>query len=104
MLSTILAAATHYPSDENVIMGVLGSGSVLASLVWAALALFPRGKSVAIDRTGRDQWQMPLLDRLTTPVMSASRRIWMGGLRGYLLLASGPVLIRIVELVLRKGG
>lgn len=36
--------------------------------------------------------------------MSASRWIWMGGLRGYLLLASGPVLIRIVELFLRKGG
>lgn len=33
VLSTILAAATHYPSDENVIMGVLGSGSVLALLV-----------------------------------------------------------------------
>ena len=104
MLSTILAAATHYPSDENVIMGVLGSGSVLASLVWAALALFPRGKSVAIDRTGRDQWQMPPLDLLTTPVMSASRRIWIGVLRGYLLLATVLVLIRTVELVFRKGG
>ena len=85
-------------------MSVLGGGSVLASLVWAALTLFPRGKSVAIDRTGRDQWQTPLLDLLTTPVMSASRRIWMGVLRVYLLLATGLVLIRTVELVFRKGG
>lgn len=55
MLSPILAAATHYPSDENDIISVLGGGSVLAFLVCPPLTLFQWGKSVAIDRTGHDQ-------------------------------------------------
>lgn len=74
MLSPILTGATPAPSDENVIMGVLGGSSVLAFLLSAELALFQRRKSVAIDRTRRAQWQMPPLDLPTTPVMSASRR------------------------------
>ena len=104
MLSVILTAATLYPSlSEKVILGVLGGGSVLAFLVWAAFTLLNRGKEKVIDRAGRDNWRMRPLTQLTTPPMSTSRRIWMSVLRGYLLLATGLVLFRIVGLAFGKG-
>ena len=104
MLSVILTAATLYPDlDEMVILGVLGGGSLLAFVVWVGVTLLQRGKTAIIDRSGRATWQMPPLDRLNRPVMSASRRIWMGVLRGYLLVATGLVLFRIVTLALSRG-
>ena len=104
MLSVILTAATLYPDlGEKVIFGVLGGGSVLAFLGWATFTLLSRSKAAVIDRSGRVSWRMPPLARLTTPPMSASRRIWMGVLRGYLLIATGLVLFRIVTLALGRG-
>jgi len=104
MLSVILTAATLYPDlGEKVIFGVLGGGSVLAFLGWATFTVLSRSKAAVIDRSGRVSWRMPPLARLTTPPMSASRRIWMGVLRGYLLIATGLVLFRIVTLALGRG-
>ena len=104
MLSVILTAATLYPDlDKKVILGVLGGGSVLAFLAWAAFTLLRRDKVGVIDRTGCVSWRMPPLARLTSQPMSASRRIWMGVLRGYLLIATGLVLFRIVTLALGRG-
>jgi len=105
MLSVILTAATLYPDlNEKVILGVLGGGSVLAFFGWSAFTLLRRDKAEVMDRTGRASWRMPPLARLTTPPMTASRRIWMGILRGYLLIATGLVLFRIVSLALSGGG
>ena len=104
MLSVILTAATLYPDlDKKVILGVLGGGSVLAFLGWATFTLLGGGKAAVIDRSGSISWRMPPLARLTPPPMSASRRIWMGVLRGYLLIATGLVLFRIVTLALGRG-
>ena len=104
MLSVILTAATLYPNlDKKVILGVLGGGSVLAFLGWATFTLLGGGKAAVIDRSGSISWRMPPLARLTPPPMSASRRIWMGVLRGYLLIATGLVLFRIVTLALGRG-
>jgi hypothetical protein len=41
---------------------------------------------------------MPPLDQLPAGRLTPMKRIWMGVLRGYLLLAGGLVLVRIVQL------
>ncbi|MFX6254443.1 hypothetical protein ABTF84_19965, partial [Acinetobacter baumannii] len=53
-----------------------------------------------VDRSGRKTWRMPPLDRLEPATMSRGRRLWMGVLRGYLLVAGGLVLVRIIQLAL----
>ena len=46
----------------------------------------------------RDTWRMPPLDRLPPARLSPLSRIWMIVLRGYLVVAAGLVLLRIVQL------
>ena len=52
-----------------------------------------------IDASQRATWRMPPLDQLAPGKLSPLRRLWMGVLRGYLLIAAGLVLVRIAQLV-----
>jgi Mn2+/Fe2+ NRAMP family transporter len=100
MLSIILTASVLYPGlGEQTIFAILGGGSLLA-LAGAAVFLFARrGRDVrAIDRAGRATWRMPPLGQLAPAHMTPLTRIWMIVLRGYLLIAGGLVLVRIVQL------
>ncbi|MDE2488648.1 MAG: hypothetical protein KGO51_14745 [Alphaproteobacteria bacterium] len=49
-------------------------------------------------------WRMPPLERLAPVRMSAGEKLWMGVLRGYLVLSGGLVLVRIVQLALGGHG
>jgi hypothetical protein len=46
----------------------------------------------------RYTWRMPPLNQLPPARLTALERIWLIVLRGYLLIAAGLVLIRIVML------
>ncbi|HKN31223.1 MAG TPA: hypothetical protein VJY34_26445 [Roseiarcus sp.] len=46
---------------------------------------------------------MPPLNRLPPPRLSLATRVWMGALRGYLVLAVALVVFRIVSMALRNG-
>ena len=46
----------------------------------------------------REMWRMPKLSELGPAQMSRASKIWMIALRGYLVLAGGLVLVRIVML------
>lgn len=41
---------------------------------------------------------MPPLDALPAPRITLSTRIWMGVLRGYLVLAVGLVIVKVVQM------
>jgi hypothetical protein len=45
---------------------------------------------------------MPPLDELAPPNLTLTKRIWMGVLRGYLLVAVGLVVVKVVQLTLLK--
>jgi hypothetical protein len=47
---------------------------------------------------------MPPLEELTPARLSVLSRVWMIVLRGYLVVAGGLVLVRIVELALGGNG
>jgi hypothetical protein len=102
MLSIILTASVLYPQmGERAILGVLGGGGAITLVVWLAGLLFRVDrdrKDERIDRAAKLAWRMPPLAALAPAGMSAGQKIWMAVLRGYLLIAGGLVLVRIVQL------
>ena len=101
MLSIILTASVVYPDlNGRTIVGALVAGGALTVLGWLVTNVWRRRGVAAIDRTGMSTWRMPPLAELPPPSLSRLERIWMGVLRGYLVLAGGLVLFRIVQLAL----
>jgi Mn2+/Fe2+ NRAMP family transporter len=112
MLSMILTLAVLFPDiSETEIVGILIGGGILAIVVaiGARLAepvLVPT--KAALDsvapteqlRRDRTTWRMPPLGELAPVRLTTLNRIWLIVLRGYLIVAAGLVLVRIVQLAL----
>ncbi|KWA81202.1 manganese transporter [Burkholderia ubonensis] len=105
LLSIILTASVMYPDiSGDAIVDVLVGGTVFAIAGYLATVLIRRNKRVielGVDRSLRDTWRMPPLDTLEPQVMTLSTRIWMGVLRGYLVIAVGLVIVKVVQMMLR---
>jgi NRAMP (natural resistance-associated macrophage protein)-like metal ion transporter len=100
MLSLVLTASIVYPDlGSRAILGILAGGTVLTILATTVMFL-TGGKAAPIDRSGRDDWRMPPLDRLEPAVLSPASRVWMIVLRGYLVAACGLVIFRVVQLAI----
>jgi NRAMP (natural resistance-associated macrophage protein)-like metal ion transporter len=103
MLSVILTASVLFPDmGEIVIVGILVGGSILA--IVTAVAVFAL-RSNGIDATNEPAdlslkwtWRMPQISELPPAQLTTLNRIWMIVLRAYLLVATGLVLVRIVQL------
>ncbi|KVE26803.1 manganese transporter [Burkholderia singularis] len=107
MLSIILTASVLYPDiSGETMLEVLALGTLLAVLGYGAtLALRKRGgaqPAAPVERSGRNTWRMPPLDALPAPRITLSTRIWMGVLRGYLVLAVGLVIVKVVQMTFFK--
>jgi Mn2+/Fe2+ NRAMP family transporter len=107
MLSVILTAATVFPGISGTTMlGVLGLGTGVG-IVGAAIVMLlrQRGRTPAAPRLlvagtvrpARATWRMPPLDELPRPTLSLAKKVWMGVLRGYLLIAVVMVAIKVVQ-------
>jgi NRAMP (natural resistance-associated macrophage protein)-like metal ion transporter len=104
MLSLILTASVLYPDmGEAAILAILGGGTLLALVMAGFIFVRREDRAEPADRAGRAMWRMPPLDELRTTSLPPLARIWMGILRGYLVVAGGLVLWRIVELALCTG-
>ncbi|KVD72001.1 manganese transporter [Burkholderia ubonensis] len=106
LLSIILTASVMYPDiSGDAIVDVLVGGTVFAIAGYLATVLIRRNKRViepGVDRSLRDTWRMPPLDTLEPQVMTLSTRIWMGVLRGYLVIAVGLVIVKVVQMTLLR--
>ncbi|MEJ0095091.1 MAG: NRAMP family divalent metal transporter [Methylocella sp.] len=105
LLSVILTASVLFPDEmnETVIVAILGGGSVLA-LIAAIASGSLRRPAATIDEPkvwNRDMWRMPKLSQLGPARMSRARKIWMIVLRGYLVLAGGLIVVRIITLAIK---
>lgn len=105
VLSVILTASVLWPGiDEETIVAILAGGAGLAGLVAAAVRLVERRQAgpqePAAGRGPRGNWTMPPLADLPPARLSLQSRVWMAALRGYLVLAGGLVLVRIVQLAI----
>ncbi|MGW3044547.1 NRAMP family divalent metal transporter [Kitasatospora sp. NPDC001159] len=103
MLSMILTAAVVWPDiSSDAILWIMAGCGVAGVLVAGYFSIFGRRgtKEDPVDRTGRENWRMPPLETLGKPVMSTARKVGMGALRTYLLIAMVMVIIKIVQTAL----
>ena len=101
MLSIILTASVLYPSITSTqILSILIIGSALTTV--AGSIVFTRQRQLpnptSVDRVAKLKWRMPPLTTLAPPTLSVGRRVWLGVLRSYLLVATVLVVIRVVQL------
>ena len=104
MLSVILTAAVLFPHITGAqIAGIMATG-IAGALAIAVLTFACRGGSrhagMARPFAPRTIWRMPPLAQLPKATLSPLSRIWLVVLRGYLVVAAGLVLLRIVQLAL----
>ncbi|MGH8777909.1 Nramp family divalent metal transporter [Paraburkholderia sp.] len=107
MLSIVLTASVMYPDiSGETILAVLAGGTALA-LAAAAVAIPLRKRGInawadalaaSLQKGSRDTWRMPPLDELPPPNFTLSKRIWMGVLRGYLVIAVVLVLVKVIQM------
>jgi len=112
MLSIILTASVLFPdaTDETVIVGILVGGAALGLSIALATRLVKKAAGDVQVQTGgeicatpREDWRMPPLAALPPAKLSFAARTWMIVLRGYLVVAGGLVLARIVALAFSHG-
>src|SRR5260370_12868906 len=112
MLSIILTASVVYPDiSGETILEVLGGGTALAVVGYLATVVLRSLRHESADGTAqrarqrhlkqsRDTLRMPPLHELPPPNLTLTKRIWMGVLRGYLIVAGGVVLGEVVEMIM----
>ncbi|MBV8470144.1 MAG: divalent metal cation transporter [Burkholderiaceae bacterium] len=109
VLSVVLTTAVLFPDiDEDAIISILVGGGLVGVLIGiAALALrafkaATQAQAVQNPVTILEQnaldWRMPPLHTLEQAPMTPATRLWMSVLRGYLVLAVGMVIYRVVQL------
>ncbi|RKR38322.1 NRAMP family divalent metal transporter [Paraburkholderia sp. BL17N1] len=112
MLSIILTASVMYPDiTGEVMLEVLAAGTLMAVAGYAATVVARKlrrksGSAVAQEsefgwsKETRATWRMPPLDELPAPQLTLSKRVWMGVLRGYLIVAVALVIVKVVQMAL----
>jgi NRAMP (natural resistance-associated macrophage protein)-like metal ion transporter len=106
MLSVILTASVLFPAISGVhIVAILVSGSVLALLLSLGARIIDARsglkiqEQIAFTSADRTTWRMAPLDELPPARLTVLDRTWLIVLRGYLVIAAGLVLVRIVLLI-----
>jgi hypothetical protein len=111
MLSIILTASVMYPDmTGETILDMLVGGTLLAIVGCAVTVSIRRlrhepAKAAAVQaypKDARNTWRMPPLDQLPPPNLTLAKRVWMGVLRGYLLLAVGLVIVKVIQMMFLK--
>jgi Mn2+/Fe2+ NRAMP family transporter len=104
VLSVILTASVLFPAiGEHMIVGILGGGGLAALAIWLAVTgVRRRGvpHTPSIATALRANWRMLPLDELPPRRLTIGERVWLVVLRGYLVVAAGLVLARIVSLAM----
>jgi Mn2+/Fe2+ NRAMP family transporter len=113
VLSIVLTAATVFPDISGAaIIRILVGGIGLFALGYlgtefmrrrdgsAAAAKREATSTRAADRALRDTWRMPPLEELPPPKLTFATRLWMGSMRGYLVIAVGLVIVKVVQMAL----
>ena len=104
LLSIILTASVLYPDISGETILVILAGGVVLALITAGITLTFRSRSKVpgpvLDRSLRSTWRMPPLAQLAPNPITGATRIWMFVLRGYLIVAVGMVIFRLVQLAM----
>jgi hypothetical protein len=105
LLSLTLTASVLFPNlSVQALLGPMGAGGGTGALAWLVVAARKGPRRKTFDRALKDHWVMPPVGQLGRAQLTGGARIWMMALRGYLLLAGGLVLVRIVSLAFLRHG
>ncbi len=106
MLSVILTASVLFPEISSAhIMAILIGGSALALVLSVAARVIDSRRGPKADDTvqftaaDRETWRMPPLNQLPAARLTVLDRTWLIVLRGYLVIAGGLMIVRMVLLV-----
>ena len=106
MLSVILTASVLFPAiSGSHILAILVGGSALALVLSLGARIIdtrrgPRSEELSrFTAADRLTWRMPPLDELPPARLTVLDRTWLVVLRGYLVVAAGLVLVRIILLI-----
>ena len=97
----MLTASVVFPGiTGRQILVIIGGCMTAAVAVGGAILVrsLRVQSSVEMDRRDRENWRMPPLNMLTKPVMSAGRKVALGVLASYMVIAMALVIFRIVQL------
>lgn len=105
ILSVVLTASVLFPAISGTeIIGVCAAGMVVGLLVGVFLLVQARHRRdlVTVDDAfaesgDRSTWRMPPLATLSRPTMSLQRKIGLGTLRGYLVIALLLVVVKVIQ-------
>ena len=107
MLSVILTASVLFPNfGEREIFGVLIGGSALTICLAVGVKAFEayRGIKKPIELPAQslpmESWRMPPIDQLPPAKLTLLSKVWMLVLRGYLVVAAGMLIFKIVQLAM----
>jgi Mn2+/Fe2+ NRAMP family transporter len=107
MLSVILTASVLFPAISGAhILAILVGGGVLALVLSFAARIVDKragrrsAEPILFTAADRLTWRMPPLDELPRARLTVLDRTWLVVLRGYLVVAAGLVLVRIILLVM----
>ena len=110
LLSVLLTAAVLFPGITGAqMLEVLVGGSLSAAGVALSVKAWERGRqqplpAVLSDAPAvRDVWRMPPLDTLAPAQLTLLSRVGMLVLRGYLVVAAGLLLVKLVQLAISPG-
>lgn len=109
MLSVILTASVLFPNIKGwQILGVLIGGILVGLATTIGVKVWEKARGIKIDSVEpmdpalKETWRMPPLDQLAPANLTLLNRIWMIILRGYLVIAAGLLLFKLVELAFYK--
>ncbi|WP_159875669.1 NRAMP family divalent metal transporter [Aquitalea denitrificans] len=112
LLSIILTAAVVFPNmSGEVISDILIGGSVVGLVIAIAVNVLhareemeagghAHHKAHKLDRKQRYEWRMPALEQLPPLQLSQRNKLWMAVMRGYLLIAMGMVIYKVIVSIL----
>lgn len=110
MLSVVLTASVLFPNmGERAVIAVLIAGCALAVVLAVGVKAYERWKHVPppaivhYQPELRDEWRMSPLDTLPPAKLTLLNRVWMLVLRGYLVIAAGLLLFKLVQLAVAPG-
>ncbi len=110
-LSLILTVATLFPSLDVAIVTVVLTALMGTALAVAGVVVWIRSRrrpavnraAERIARQNRENWTMPPLALLERPAWSPLRRIGVGAMRWYLVLAAGLLLFKTIQIASGHG-
>jgi Mn2+/Fe2+ NRAMP family transporter len=104
VLSLILVISTVFPSIDVtrllIVVGSAATGVLAAGGIYGWITRRGLPSEPEVSRAERENWRMPALALLERPEWSRGRRIALGALSGYLVLAIVMLAVKAVQLAI----